>query len=68
MVPHKPLAQPSQRKRFEEMAREVGADETGESFERAFRKIVPPKRRPLNPGEAHDGKRSGRRTAPAKAK
>lgn len=32
-----------QRKRFEEMARELGADETGESFEHAFSKIVPPK-------------------------
>jgi len=35
-----------QRRRFEDMAREVGADETGEAFERAFGKIVPPKHRP----------------------
>lgn len=34
-----------QAKRFEEMAREVGADASGEEFERAFGKIVPPKRR-----------------------
>jgi hypothetical protein len=32
-----------QRRRFEEAAREIGADETGEAFERAFGKIVPPK-------------------------
>ena len=33
-------------RRFEEAAREAGADESGEAFERAFAKIVPPKRRP----------------------
>jgi hypothetical protein len=36
-----------QRERFIEAAREAGVDETGEAFERAFAKIVPPKRRPL---------------------
>ncbi|HEY9723793.1 MAG TPA: hypothetical protein V6D47_17410 [Oscillatoriaceae cyanobacterium] len=36
-----------QARRFEEAARSVDADETGESFERAFAKIVPPKHRPL---------------------
>jgi hypothetical protein len=35
-----------QRRRFEEMAREVGADESGEAFERAFEKVVPAKHRP----------------------
>jgi hypothetical protein len=30
--------------RFKETARELKADETGESFERAFKKIVPPRR------------------------
>ncbi len=30
--------------RFVETARQLGADESEESFERAFRKIVPPKR------------------------
>jgi hypothetical protein len=34
----------SQRERFIETARELEADETGEAFERAFNKIVPPKR------------------------
>ena len=32
-----------QAKRFEDTAREIGCDETGEAFERAFGKIVPPK-------------------------
>jgi predicted RNA-binding Zn-ribbon protein involved in translation (DUF1610 family) len=36
-----------QRERFIEAAREAGVDETGEAFERAFAKIVPPKRRPV---------------------
>ena len=35
-----------QRERFIEAAREAGVDETGEEFEKAFRKIAPPKRRP----------------------
>jgi len=35
-----------QAKRFEEMANEVGADASGEEFERVFGKVVPPKRRP----------------------
>ncbi len=42
-----------QRERFIEAAREAGVDETGEEFEKAFRKIVPPRR--ANP----DTKRSG---------
>ncbi len=33
-------------RRFEEAAREAGADESGATFERAFAKIVPPKPRP----------------------
>ncbi len=33
-----------QRERFIEAAREAGVDETGEAFERAFRKVVPPKK------------------------
>lgn len=42
--PPKPqAASKSQHSRFVEAAREVGADETGKEFERAFRKIVPPK-------------------------
>lgn len=38
----------SQRQRFEEAAREIGADETGEAFEHAFKAIVPPKHRPAS--------------------
>ncbi len=33
-----------QRERFIEAARKAGVDETGKEFERAFAKIVPPKR------------------------
>lgn len=32
--------------RFKEMAHELGADESGEAFERVFEQIVPPKHRP----------------------
>ena len=39
---HKPDEKP-QKDRFLEKARELEADETGEAFERAFEKIVPPK-------------------------
>ncbi len=35
---------PAQSKRFVETAREIGADESGEEFRRAFEKIVPSKR------------------------
>jgi hypothetical protein len=42
--PPKPqAASAAQHKRFAEAAREIEADETGKEFERAFRKIVPPK-------------------------
>ncbi len=34
-----------QRERFIETARAIGVDETGEEFERALSKIVPPKSR-----------------------
>ena len=34
----------SQRERFIEAARKVEADETGAKFERAFKKLVPPKK------------------------
>jgi hypothetical protein len=33
----------AQRQRFIEKAKELGVDETGEEFERAFAKVVPPK-------------------------
>lgn len=38
------MPDPDQAKRFEQAAREAGCDETGEAFEHAFGKIVPPKR------------------------
>ena len=37
-----------QSKRFIEKARELEADETGEEFERTFKKVVPPKRANVN--------------------
>jgi hypothetical protein len=42
-------------KRFVEAARELGCDESGEAFERAFGKIVPPKR-PRPKGETPEPK------------
>lgn len=33
----------AQHKRFKELARESGADESGKRFEKVFGKIVPPK-------------------------
>jgi hypothetical protein len=32
--------------RFVETARKLGADESEEAFDRAFRKIIPPQKRP----------------------
>jgi hypothetical protein len=51
----KPKAKPKPSKktqygRFVETARQLGADENEESFERAFRKIVPPKHKPSQRG------------------
>jgi hypothetical protein len=40
----KKMTQAEQSKRFKETAREIGMSEDPEDFERAFRKIVPPKR------------------------
>ena len=40
----------TQKKRFIEKARELDADESRETFERAFKNVVPPKR----PKEDHD--------------
>jgi hypothetical protein len=37
---------PEQYERFREFAREVGADDDPEAFDRRFRKIVPPKQKP----------------------
>lgn len=37
-----PPDNPEQSKRFEDKARELGADETGEAFERAVGVVVPP--------------------------
>jgi hypothetical protein len=34
-----------QSEQFKQTARKLGVDESGESFERAFKKLVPPKRR-----------------------
>jgi hypothetical protein len=42
--PTKKMTQAEQSERFKETARNLGADESGEAFRRAFEKIVPPKR------------------------
>jgi hypothetical protein len=42
------MTKAEQSERFIKTARELGVDETGEEFERLFRKIVPPKRGPLD--------------------
>lgn len=39
------LPRKEQFKRFVEMAREHEVDETGKEFERAFKKVVPPRKR-----------------------
>ncbi|MBT3071677.1 hypothetical protein KKP04_12470 [Rhodomicrobium sp. Az07] len=39
----KKIESKEQSERFRQTARELEADETGEAFERAFGKIVPPK-------------------------
>lgn len=41
-----PKKDSDQARRFAEAAREIGADETGEAFERAFKAIVPAKPHP----------------------
>jgi hypothetical protein len=38
-----PLKPEEQFKRFVEIAREIGVDESGNEFEKAFREVVPPK-------------------------
>ena len=45
---------PEQSRRFEEKARELGADESGKFFERAFKAVLP--------------KRKGRSASPARPK
>jgi hypothetical protein len=62
--PKPPQDDPAQSKRFIDMAREIGADETEsgrKAFERAFDRIVPPKARR---GSARAG--SGKRATPRK--
>jgi hypothetical protein len=41
--PTRKMTRAEQSERFKETARKLGADESGEAFERAFKKIVPPK-------------------------
>lgn len=41
--PPRPKSDPEQLKRFIDMAREVEVDESPEAFDRAFKKVVPPK-------------------------
>jgi hypothetical protein len=64
----KPLISPQddseQSRRFIDMARELGADETGEAFDRAFKKVArrlprEPKERPASKGRVSTGKTRG---------
>jgi hypothetical protein len=41
--PKRKISQKEQSERFIDTARRIGVDESGERFERAFGKIVPPK-------------------------
>ena len=46
---NKPKPKPDneeQSRRFEETARALGVDESGKSFERAFKKVAPAKKKP----------------------
>lgn len=45
--PKKPKLKPSltQKERFIEYAKKIGVDETGEEFERALDKVLPPKKK-----------------------
>jgi hypothetical protein len=49
--PTPPRDDPAQSKRFIDMARELGSDETGEAFERAFKKVA----RPAHDHRGRDG-------------
>jgi hypothetical protein len=44
--PEPKMTKQEQYERFKETARKLDADTNEEKFERAFKKIVPPKRRP----------------------
>lgn len=44
--PKPKLAEKEQSERFKETARQLGADESGEEFEKAFRKLTSPKENP----------------------
>jgi hypothetical protein len=62
-MPRKPKAKPddpAQSKRFIEIAREIGADADAETFERAFKKVVPKPPSPTPSGRRshRNGKRS----------
>lgn len=53
-----PPDDPEQSKRFEEMARELGADETGKKFEEALRVVRSPNTKSPPPAKPKAGKRS----------
>jgi hypothetical protein len=48
--PSRKIEDKEQYERFREFAREVEADESVEAFDRAFKKIVPPKPKPEGEG------------------
>jgi hypothetical protein len=49
--PKPPPDDPEQSKRFEETARELGADESGDLFKKAVKAVVPPKQAKKPPAD-----------------
>ena len=47
---------PEQSKRFIDMARELEPDETGEAFDKAFKTVARPAKRPASKGASTRGK------------
>jgi hypothetical protein len=44
--PKRKMTKAEQSERFKETARKLGVDESGEAFEHAIKRVVPPKRHP----------------------
>jgi hypothetical protein len=52
--PRRKMTKAEQSERFKETARRLGADESGEAFERAFKSLVPPRRSAPVSTDDHD--------------
>lgn len=51
--PERPLDNPEQSRRFEEIARELGSDQTGRAFKKEIKIVVPTKSRRPTPKGKH---------------